>query len=61
MTYMDLTLGLLASFVVHEKFCLMINKKVFTCVISIFGLMFLGQPQEQQVLFTFEGGKRCHS
>ena len=43
---MDLTLGPLALLVVHEKFCLLMNKKVSTRVISMFGLMLLGQPQE---------------
>ena len=45
---MDLTLGLLALLAswLHGKFCLLINKKVSTWVISMFGLMLLGQPQE---------------
>ena len=58
---MDLSLGPLALLVVHGKFCLLMNKKVSTWVISVFGLMLLGQPQGQQVLFTFEGGKSCYS
>ena len=43
---MDLTLGPLTLLVVHGKFCLLINKKVSIWVISMFGLMLLGQPQE---------------
>ena len=43
---MDLTLCPLALLVVHGKFCLLMNKKVTTWVISMFGLMLLGQPQE---------------
>ena len=43
---MDLTLGPLALLVVHGKFCLLMNKKVSTWFISMFGLMLLGQPQE---------------
>ena len=42
---MNLTLGPLALLVVHGKFCLLMNKKVSTWVISMFGLMLLGQPQ----------------
>ena len=45
-TNMDLTLGPLASLVVRGKFCLLMNKKVFTWFIFKFGLMLLGQPQE---------------
>ena len=43
---MDLTPGLLALLVVHGEFCLLMNKKVSTWVIFMFGLMLLGQPQE---------------
>ena len=45
-TNMDLTLGPLASLLVHGKFCLLMNKKVSSWVISMFGLMPLGQPQQ---------------
>ena len=38
---MDFTLDPLALFVVHEKFCLLMNKKVPTWVISMFGMMLL--------------------
>ena len=43
MTNMDLTLGPLALLVVLGKFCLSMNKKVSTWVISMFCLMLLGQ------------------
>ena len=45
-TDMDLTLGPLALLVVNGKFCLLMNKKVSAWVISMFGLMLLGQPQQ---------------
>ena len=43
---MDLTISPFVLLVVHGKFSLLMNKKVSTWVISMFGLMLLGQPQE---------------
>ena len=47
-------LGPLALLVVHGKLCLLMSKKVSTWVVSMFGLMLLGQPQEYFSLLRVE-------
>ena len=45
---MDLIRGPLALLVLHGKFCLLMNKKVSTWVISMFGLMLLDNPRNSR-------------
>ena len=50
---MDLTLDSLALLVVHGKFYLLMNKKVSTWVISMFGLMLLDNLRNSRNISTF--------